>query len=145
MARLPSVILVPGGVEVPAAEVSLSYARSGGPGGQHVNRTSTKVLLRWNPGTSRALSEPQRQLLQQRLGHRLTKEGDLLLASERYRDQARNVVDAVERFRALLERALRPPRPRKKTRPTRASAERRLAGKRRRSQQKRERRGGGGE
>jgi ribosome-associated protein len=140
MARLPSRIVVPGGIEIPASEITLSYARSGGPGGQHVNRTSTKVLLRWNPGQSRALGDVQRERVLKRLGHRLTKDGDLLLTSERYRDQSRNVVDAVERLRALVARALKPPKTRKQTRPSRASRERRLSAKRQVSEQKRSRR-----
>jgi ribosome-associated protein len=137
---LPREVPVTGRVTIPASEISLAYARSGGPGGQHVNRTETKVLLRWNVQASAALDDAERALLLSRLASRLTKEGDLLVASERHRDRARNVEDALERFRALLRRALARPRPRKPTKPTRASRERRLEAKRRRGETKRGRR-----
>jgi ribosome-associated protein len=140
MARLPSEIKITNRVRIPESEVELSYARSGGPGGQNVNKTATKVQLRWNPRSSTALSAEDLALLETRLASRLTKDGELLVSSERYRDQGRNVDDAVERLVHLVRRAIRRPTPRKKTRPTKASRERRLAGKRRRSELKRQRR-----
>ena len=127
-------------VRIPAGEVSLSYARSGGPGGQHVNRTASKVQLRWNPRTSSVLSDADRAWLLARLSSRLTTEGDLIVASERHREQGRNVEDALLRLATILRTALRRPRPRKATRPTRASKERRLDAKKRRSESKRGRR-----
>lgn len=140
MARLPSEIRITNRVRIPASEIELSYARSGGPGGQHVNKTASKVLLRWNARGSSALGDVDRALLEKRLASKLTKDGDLLVSSERYRDQSRNVDDAVERFTLTVRRAIRRPTPRKKTRPSRASRERRLQEKRHRSEQKRRRR-----
>ena len=140
MARLPSEIQITNRVRIPASEVELSYARSGGPGGQHVNKTASKVLLRWNARTSRALSAEDRVLLEKRLASKLTKDGDLLVSSEKHRDQSRNVDDAIERFTLTVRRAIRRPTPRKKTRPSRAARERRLQAKRHRSESKRRRR-----
>ena len=140
MARLPPEIDVGPRLRIPASEVSLSYARSGGPGGQHVNKTSSKVILRWNVRGSAVLGDEVRARLEEKLASRLTEAGDLLITSERYRDQARNVDDAVEKLVATLRGALARPKPRKATRPTRASQRRRVDEKRRRGARKRERR-----
>jgi len=140
MARLPSEIRITNRVLVPASEIELSYARSGGPGGQHVNKTASKVQLRWNARTSTALNAEDLALLEKRLVSKLTKEGELIVSSERHRDQSRNVDDAVERFALTVRRAIRRPTPRKKTRPSRASRERRLQAKRHRGETKRRRR-----
>lgn len=140
MPRLPAEIKITNRVQIPASEIELSYARSGGPGGQHVNKTASKVLLRWNARTSGALSAEDRALLEKRLETKLTKDGDLIVTSEKHRDQSRNVDDAVERFAVVVRRAIRRPTPRKKTRPSRASRERRLESKRHRSQRKQQRR-----
>jgi ribosome-associated protein len=143
VSRLPAEIVVTERVRVPARELALSYARSGGPGGQHVNRTESKVLLRWAPFVSVALDDVDRALLRQRLGPRLTADGELLVTSETHRDQSRNVDDAVERFARLVRDAIRRPTPRKRTKPSRASRERRLDAKRHRSSRKASRRSRG--
>jgi ribosome-associated protein len=140
MARVPAEIRVTDRVRIPGAEVSLSFARSGGPGGQHVNRTETKVLLRWNALGSSALSEDDRSWLRKRLASRLTAEGDLLVSCDTNRDQHRNVGEALDRFVRIVRDAIRRPVPRRKTRPTRASRERRLSDKKRRGERKRDRR-----
>lgn len=140
MGRLPTEIQITNRVRIPAAEIEMTYVRSSGPGGQHVNKTSSKVQLRWNARTSSALSDADRELLERRLASKLTKDGELLVSSESHRDQSRNVDDAVERLTQLVRRAIRRPTPRKKTRPSRASKERRLSDKKRRSAQKRQRR-----
>ena len=140
MSRLPTEIRINDHVAIPSAEIDLAYARSGGPGGQHVNRTASKVQLRWNLRASRALTEQQRAWLGHRLASRLTTDGDLIVSSERHRDQSRNVDDAVERFAGLLREGLKRPKRRKKTRPSRASKERRLQDKKKRGEQKRQRR-----
>jgi ribosome-associated protein len=145
VSRLPSEIVVTDRVRVPSRELDLSYARSGGPGGQHVNRTESKVLLRWSPFDSVALDDLDRALLRQRLGPRLTAEGELLVVSETHRDQSRNVDDALERFARLVRDAIRRPTPRKRTKPSRASRERRLDAKRRTSSRKASRRSRGPE
>lgn len=145
MARLPPEIRITARVSVPAHEVALSYARSGGPGGQHVNKTSTKVLLRWNLERTGALTPAQRERAHMKLDSRLTEDGDLLVTSERHRDQASNVEDAVAKFAAILVEALRIPRKRKATKPTRGSQKRRMDAKRRRGDTKRQRRRPGGD
>lgn len=140
MPRLPSEIRITNRVRVFPHEIELSYARSGGPGGQHVNKTSSKVLLRWNLETTGALSEEQRDRVREKLASRLTSDGELLVTSERHRDQSRNVDDAVAKFTAILREALRVPTERKATKPTRGSQRRRVEGKRRRGEIKRGRR-----
>lgn len=140
MARLPDALLVTRRVQIPARELTLSYARSGGPGGQHVNKTATKVHLRWSIRTSEALTDLDRVWLLERLASRLTAEGELLVTAETHRDQRRNVDVALEKLAATVRDALRRPKKRKKTRPSRAARQRRLDAKKRLSAQKQERR-----
>jgi len=140
MPRLPPEIRITERVRISSAEIELSYARSGGPGGQHVNKTSSKVLLRWNLTTSQALRDEDRAWLGERLATRLTEDGDLLVTSDKHRDQGRNVDDAVTRFAELLREALRRPKPRRKTKPSRSSQRKRMDEKRRRGDLKRQRR-----
>jgi ribosome-associated protein len=142
MPRLPPQILVTERLHVPAAEVNLSTAKSGGPGGQHVNKTETKVVLRWNVRESRVLAEADRAWLLSRLAARLTGEGDLVLASDEERSQSANVDAVVRRFAQVVREALHRPKKRRATRPTRGSRERRLVEKRHASERKRDRRSG---
>ena len=142
MARLPSEIVVTERVRIPAAEVELSTAKSGGPGGQHVNKTESKVILRWSVRGSRALAEHDRAWLLTRLAARLTGEGDLVIAGDEERSQAANVDAVVRRFAQTLREALHRPKKRRKTKPTRGSRERRLTEKRHASERKRDRRSG---
>jgi len=128
---------------VPLGELSFSYARSGGAGGQNVNKVSSKAILRWPVRASTQLPASLRQRFLERFAHRLTGDGELLIMSSRFRDRGRNVADCVERLRRMLTEVAAPPRPRKPTRPTRSAAEARLADKRRRSRKKQTRRGGG--
>ncbi len=124
-------------VSIPEEEIELSFARAGGPGGQHVNTSSTKVELRWDIGASRALDETQRRRVREHLGNRVTKDDVLVLHASEHRSQSQNRRAVVGRFRNLLREALRPPKRRVPTRPTRASEERRLESKRRRAEKKR--------
>jgi ribosome-associated protein len=140
MPRVPALIEISERVRVPAAEIGLSYARSGGPGGQHVNKTSSKVLLRWSVAGSGALGDEDRAWLLARLASRLTEEGELLVTSDRHRDQGRNVDDALARFVEIVREGLRRPRKRRKTKPTKASQRKRVDEKRRRGALKRDRR-----
>ena len=118
-------------------ELEERFVLASGPGGQNVNKVSTAVELRFDVRSSPGLPEAVRTRLERLAGRRLTKEGVLVLLSQRYRDQARNRQDALDRLLALIRQAAEPPPPpRKKTRPSRAARERRLAGKARRSQVK---------
>ena len=115
---------------IPAAELSISFARSGGPGGQNVNKVETKVELRWKPGQSAVFTGDERSRLIERLSPRLTEDGDLIVTSSRTRDQSRNREDARTKLTALIRQAIEPPKVRKKTRPSRESVQRRLDEKR---------------
>lgn len=128
------------GVEIPPRELRFSFSRSAGPGGQNVQKTSTKVTLHWNVARSPSVSQAVRQRFLERFARRVTKDGDLVLTSQRFRDQGRNVADVLAKLRAMLHEVARPPRPRRPTRPGRGAVERRLAEKRRRSSLKRRRR-----
>jgi ribosome-associated protein len=128
-------------VSIPLAELSLQASRSGGPGGQHVNTSSTRIELWWDLGASPSLDEAERARASARLATRLSSEGRLLrLVSSGSRSQAQNKAEVIERFRTLLAAALREIKPRKRTRPTKASRERRLDVKRKRGDTKRQRR-----
>jgi ribosome-associated protein len=121
---------------VPEDELTERFSRSSGPGGQGVNTTDSRVELRWDVAASPALTDAQRALLLQRLGHRLVG-GELVIVAAEYRSQHRNRAAARARLRALLAEALRPPAPpRRATKPSRAARERRLDAKRRRSEVK---------
>ena len=128
------------GVSVPEAELEVRTSRSGGPGGQGVNTTESKVELRWDVAHSAALTEPQRDLVMRRLRHRLTEDGVLILRASEHRSQHRNREAVLARLRAIVGEALEPPRPRRRTRPTRASKERRIRDKKHRGELKRLRR-----
>lgn len=125
---------------LPASELSVTAARSGGPGGQNVNKVASKVVLRFSVTRSRALGERRKSLIFSRLGHRLTTEGDLVVHASRYRDRVRNLEDARERLATLLAEVLTVGKRRVATRPTRGSQRRRLEEKRRRGDVKRSRR-----
>lgn len=118
------------------SELQISFIRSPGPGGQNVNKVSTAVLLRFNVSESPSLSEPIRLRLIALLGPKLTTQGDLIIKASRYRTQERNKQDALDRLQTLLSRAAKVPKKRKKTKPTLASKERRLADKKLQSKTK---------
>ena len=128
-------------VSIPLGELSFSASRSGGPGGQHVNTSSTRIELWWDLAASPSLDDESRARVASRLASRLVDDGRLLrLVSSGSRSQAQNRAEVIERFRSVLAAALRVVKPRKRTRPTKASKEQRLQGKRHRGETKRQRR-----
>jgi ribosome-associated protein len=133
-------LIVTRSIRIPRDEFTFTFMRSSGPGGQNVNKVNTKVRLRWDVANTPSLSEAVRERFQQKYSRRITTEGELLITSQRYRDQARNIDDCLEKLRELLAAVASPPRRRKKTKPSRAAKERRLKAKRQQSDRKRNRR-----
>lgn len=128
------------GVVIPDEEIEMTFSTSGGPGGQHANRSSTKVELKWNVDRTRALTEQQKKRIKTRLKSRIDSDGDLRVAAQSSRSQLRNRQEAEQRLAKLIAGALKTPKRRVATRPTKASKERRLDSKKRRSETKKARR-----
>jgi ribosome-associated protein len=124
-------IRITAGLTLDPAEIEESFVRAAGPGGQHVNKTSTAVQLRFDVRHSPSLPHDVRLRLERLAGRRLTREGVLVLVAQGERSQKRNREEALARLVALVRAAARPPAPRKKTRPTKASKQRRLDSKKR--------------
>ena len=127
-------LVINNGVTIPATELSYAASRASGPGGQHVNTTESRIQLRWNVAETRALTDAQRARVLRAFASRLTDAGELILASDAHRSQRRNREEVRQRLAQLLREALVPPKPRKKTRPTAASRQRRMEEKRQRGQ-----------
>ena len=127
-------------LRIPRDELSFRASRAGGAGGQHVNKSSTRIELIWNVRSSRALAAAQRSRLTTKLATRLDSEGILRIVASDHRSQTRNRDAAEDRLARLVRQALAVPKPRKKTRPTRGGVEGRLRSKRELSEKKRERR-----
>lgn len=119
---------------MPLRELEIRFVRSSGPGGQNVNKVSTKAVLRWRPTETRALPPPVLHRFLARHARRITKDGDVVVSSDRFRDQGRNAADCVAKLQAMIDAVAEAPRLRRATRPTRAARERRLEGKRRRAE-----------
>jgi ribosome-associated protein len=133
-------LIVNSRLQLPLREFTFSYARSGGPGGQNVNKVNTKATLRWPMRTSASLPEAVRARFLAKYGGKLTTDGDLLITSQRYRDAGRNTADCLEKLRHMLISVADAPKSRRPTKPTKASVRRRLDQKRRQAGRKTQRR-----
>ena len=127
-------------IRILASELKFTFVRSSGPGGQNVNKVASKASLRWNVAASTALSEDVRSRFLERYESKVTTAGDVVITSQRYRDQGRNAADALAKLRSMIAAIARPPKPRKPTKPSRAAAARRLETKRAHSKKKQLRR-----
>ena len=123
-------------ISIPLKEFAFTFARSSGPGGQNVNKVNSKVTLHWDVTNSPSLPEDVRARFLAQYPRRINKEGFLVIGSERFRDQSRNVTDCTNKLRDLILVVATPPKKRRPTKPTKGSKERRLAGKRETSQKK---------
>lgn len=126
--------------QIPEDELRFRAVRAGGPGGQHVNKTSTKVDLAWDVGQSDSLSDPDKRRVMEKLTNRIDAQGVLHVTSGGRRSQLQNRESAIRRANELVTKALHVPKPRKRTRPSRRAKANRLAAKKRRSALKEQRR-----
>lgn len=127
-------------LQIPEAELTWKYVRSGGPGGQNVNKVASKAVLFWDLAASAAVPNEIKIRLALEQKRYFTKEGALFISSQKYRDQDRNRQDCLEKLQAILLQASTRPKTRKATRPTRGSRRARLQDKKHRSAQKSARR-----
>ncbi len=127
-------------IEIDEREIEESFVRASGPGGQNVNKLATAVQLRFDVRGSRSLPADVRARLERLAGARLTRDGVLVIIAQRHRTQARNREDALDRLIDLIRRAAVAPRPRRPTKPTAGSRERRIESKKHRAGLKRQRR-----
>jgi ribosome-associated protein len=126
-------------IVIPAAELQITFARSAGPGGQNVNKVSTKAVLHWQVVRTPSLPEAVRRRFVERHANRINALGELVLAADEHREQWRNLAACRDRLAHMIREALHPPRRRVKTRPPRTAVERRIETKQRVSEKKQRR------
>jgi ribosome-associated protein len=120
-------------IRIPDDELEFSFARSGGPGGQNVNKVSSKAILRWNLATNATVPAVIKERLRSQQRNRITGEGELVIQAQNHRDQERNKLECLDRLREMLLQASFVPKPRRPSKPSRGSKERRLDAKKKRS------------
>ena len=108
-------------IQIPLKELEFSFARSSGPGGQNVNKVNSKAILRWNVAASPTLPLGPRMRFLSTFASKLTSDGEIILSSDRHRDQGKNIEECLSKLRQMIRDVAIPPRPRKKTKPTRGS------------------------
>jgi ribosome-associated protein len=138
--KSPLMLIVTPKLQIPMREFTFTFVRSGGPGGQNVNKLSTKAVLRWPMRTSKSLPDAVRSRFLTKFGNKLTTDGDLLITSQRFRDAGRNTADCLQKLRCMLSSVAETPKQRRPTKPTKASVRRRLDQKLHQSGRKRQRR-----
>lgn len=130
-------IFITNEIHISDSELEFEFVRSTGPGGQNVNKVNSKARLRWNFEACPNLPDPVRARFLLRFGARLTSEGEILITSDRFRDRRRNQEDCLEKLREMLLLVALAPKPRKKTRPSRAAKAQRRDSKRHQGEKKR--------
>ncbi len=116
-------------ISIPDTEFDLNFSRSSGPGGQNVNKVNSKVVMYWPIAESSALPQDVKDRFVAKFGHRLTQEQIVIITSDKYRDQKRNVEDCLEKLKEMLLEVLVPPKKRRPTKPSKSSVQKRLSGK----------------
>lgn len=123
-------------IVIPASELSISFARSSGPGGQNVNKVNSKAVVVWDLANTTALPSAVKGRFLDKFASRLRNDGALVIASDRFREQKRNVEDCFDRIRTMILQVIAPPKSRRPTKPTRGSVEKRIQVKKQRSSTK---------
>ena len=136
---MPDPLEINAEIVIPREELRFTFVRSSGPGGQNVNKVNSKAVLRWEVASTESLPEGVRQRFVKLYPRRIGADGALMLTSQRYRDQGRNVADCLDKLRELVLTAVPVPTPRKKTRPSQAARRKRLEEKRQQGDKKRSR------
>ncbi len=127
-------------IQIPLEELRFTFARSAGPGGQNVNKVNSKAILHWDVSQSPHLPDAVKQRFLSRYRTRVTVLGEIVISSQQYRDQSRNIEDCLEKLREMIVAVVQAPIPRKRTKPSRGVKERRLQSKREQSERKTSRR-----
>ena len=118
-------------IRIPLSEIEISFIRSSGPGGQHVNKTSTQAELTFDLAHSPSFYEDDREWLLSRIASKIDSNGVLRITSQEYRSQLRNKKAAIEKLQSMLQQAIKRPKKRKKTKPSRTAVEKRISSKKR--------------
>lgn len=134
---MPEELAITSRIVIPGSDLEVSYSRAGGPGGQKVNKTESRVQLSFDLEGTEALSWGVKARMRANWGSRLTRDGRLVLACDTNRERSRNMAEVRNRLAAMIRACLEPPRPRRATRPTLASKRRRLEGKKHLGRKKR--------